>query len=160
MNHQEELLKAFRIGPEDLAANRLGQLGPAQKRSLLNAGMGNIIGALFIGLFLALILYGVANKPLVPAQWITASVLFLAALAAGVGYYFQTRQAVKAGRVESLTGPITVRSRGRSGWFLTVAGQSFRLPVRPWQVQPETVYRVYFVSKMRQIVAIEPVSVA
>jgi len=158
MNHQEELLHAFRITTEDLALNRLGQLGPTQKRNLLSGGTGNIVGALFIGFLLAAILYGVADKPLVPIQWIVALVLFAAALFVGLNYYLQARQAVADGRVECLTGPITVRSRGRSGWFLTVAGQSFHLPVRPWQIQNDMIYRVYIIPRTHTIAAIDPVN--
>ena len=68
MSHQEELLRAFHIRIEDLEANRIGRLGDAQLRSLLNSGNWSVAGALFIGFPLAIILYGVAAKPLAPIQ--------------------------------------------------------------------------------------------
>jgi hypothetical protein len=155
MNHQEELLKAFHIGIEDIQANRTGRLGPTQQRNLLNSGNGNLAGSLLIGLLLAAILYGVANKPLVTVQWITALILFAIVLIIGMRYFLQTRAAVADGRVECLVGQVQVRSRGKAGWYLTVAGRSFQLPIRPWNVQRDTIYRVYIVPGTRSIVAIE-----
>ena len=155
MSHQEELLKAFHIGMEDIQANRAGRLGPEQRRNLLNNGNGNLAGALLIGVLLAAIVYGVANKPLVPVQWITALILFAIVLIVGVRYFLQTRAAAADGRVERLVGQVQVVSRGKAGWFLMVAGQSFQLPIRPWNVQRDHVYRVYIVPSTRSIVAIE-----
>src|SRR3954447_9860977 len=34
LSHRDELLRAFRIGPEDILANRRGVLGPGQLRRL------------------------------------------------------------------------------------------------------------------------------
>ena len=155
-NHRIELLRAFQIQPEDLEANRAGRLGPTQARKLLSSGTSNLAGAFLIGLLLAGILYGVVHKPLVPAQWITALILFVIVLIVGIRYFLQSRAAVAEGRVESLVGQVHVQSRGRAGWFLNVAGQSFQLPVRPWQIQGDAPYRVYFVPRTRTVVAIEP----
>ena len=157
MSHQEELLRAFHIRIEDLEANRIGRLGDAQLRSLLNSGNWSVAGALFIGFLLAIILYGVAAKPLAPIQWILCILLFAAALTVGMGYFRQMRAAVTEGRVECLVGPVRVGSRGRGGWFLTVAGQSFRLPSRPWHVKQGQEYRVYIAPRTRGLVAMEPI---
>jgi hypothetical protein len=155
-DHRAELLRAFQIQPEDLEANRAGRLSVAQGRNLLRSGTSNLAGAFLIGLLLAAILYGVVNKPLVPAQWITAIILFVIVLIVGLRYFLQSRAAVAEGRVESLVGPVHVQSRGRAGWFLNVAGQSFQLPVRPWQIQRDASYRVYFVPSTRTVIAMEP----
>jgi hypothetical protein len=155
-NHREELLQAFGVQSEDLEANRAGRLGPAQRRKLLSSGNSNLTGAFLIGLLLAGILYGVANKPLVPVQWILAIILFLIVLIVGIRYFAQTRAAIAEGRVESLVGPVHVQSRGRAGWYLNVAGQSFQLPVHLWHIQQDAPYRVYFVPRTRTVVAMEP----
>lgn len=156
MNHHEELLRAFEIQGEDLEANHAGRLGPAQSRRLLSSGNSNLAGAFLIGLLLAGILYGLANKPLMPIQWILSLILFVIVLIVGIRYFAQTRAAVAEGRVESLVGPVHAQSRGRAGWYLVVADQSFQLPVRPWQIQRDALYRVYFVPRTHTVVAMEP----
>jgi len=156
MSHREELLRAFGIQPQDLEANRAGRLGEAQGRKLLSSGNGNLAGAFLIGLLLAGILYGLANKPLVPVQWILALFLFLIVLVVGFQYFRQTRAAVVEDRVEALFGPVHVQSRGRAGWTLMVSGQSFQLPVHPWQIRQDELYCVYFVPRTRTVVALEP----
>jgi len=158
VDHCAELLRAFRIGDEDLAANRQGRLGAAQRRNLRNSGSWNLAGAFFIGLLLGAILYGVAAKPLVPIQWILSLVLFAAALGVGIRYFRQTRAAVAEGHVECLAGPVQVGSRGYAGWRLAVAGRSMHLPIRPWHVQRGAAYRVYIAPRTCSIVAMEPVS--
>jgi hypothetical protein len=155
-DHRTELLRAFQIQPEDLEANRAGRLSVAQGRNLLKSGISNLAGAFLIGLLLAGILYGVVHKPLVPAQWITALILFAIVLIVGLRYFLQSRAAVAEGRVETLVGSARAQSRGRAGWFLVIAGQSFQLPVRPWQIRGDAHYRVYFVPRTRTVVAMEP----
>ncbi len=82
--------------------------------------------------------------------------LFGMVLIVGLRYFPQSRAAVTEGLVESLVGPVHAQSRGWAGWFLVVAGQSFQLPVHPWQIQRDAPDRVYFVPRTRTIVAIEP----
>jgi hypothetical protein len=79
MEHREELLRRFHLGPEDLEANRRGMLSQRQARYLVQSGVRNLLGSLGIGLALAAILYGVASKPLAPIQWLLAFVLAAAA---------------------------------------------------------------------------------
>ena len=155
-NQGAELLRAFRIQPEDLDANHAGRLGPAQGRGLLRSGSANLAGAFLIGVLLAAILYGVAAKPLAPIQWILGILLFVIVLIVGIRYFLQTRAAVSEGRVESLVGQVHVHSRGRAGWYLSIGGQSFHLPIRPWHIQQGAPYRVYFVPSTRTIVAMAP----
>ena len=156
MDHREELLRAFGIGPEDLELNRTGRLGQAQMRNLRRSGYANIASSLVIGAGLAAILYWIATKPLAPVQWILATLLFVGALAAGVVHFRRTRAAAAEGAVQCLTGPVQVRSRGRAGWFLSVEARSFRLPVRPWHIQNDARYRVYIVPRTNGIVGMEP----
>jgi len=153
---REKMLDVFGIGPEDLEASRAGRLGPGQARRLLKSGRSDVIAAIIAGVVLAAILAFIAHKPLKPAQVITALVLFGVALAFGLGHFRKMRAAVADGRVETLSGPVRVFSRGKQGWHLTVADRTFRLPVRPWNVGNEARYRVYVSTAAQQIVGMEP----
>lgn len=154
--HREELLAAFGIGAADLDANRAGRLGEMQARALRRSGWNNLLLTGVVGLILAAILAFVANKPLKPAQYITALVLFGATLAVGIDHFRKMNAAAADGRVDCLTGPVQVQSRGKQGFYLAVAGRSFKLPVRPWQVSSGANYRVYISTRAVQIVAMEP----
>lgn len=156
MGVRDELLQAFHILPEDLDANRTGALGPREARRLIASGYWDLAAAVVIGLALMAILLFVAHKPLRPVQWILSSALFLAALLVGINYFRRVRAAVAEGRVECLTGAVQTQSRGKAGWYLNVAGQSFKLPVRPWHVKSGMAYRVYVAPRARVIVAMEP----
>jgi hypothetical protein len=156
MGDRDELLRAFHILPEDLEANHTGALGPRQAQRLIAGGYWDLGAALIIGVALMAILLFVAHRPLKPVQWILSGALFLAALLVGINYFRRVRAAVAEGRVECLTGAVETRSRGRSGWYLHVAGQSFKLPVRPWQVKSGRTYRVYVAPRAGVIVAMEP----
>jgi hypothetical protein len=156
MGHREELLRLFRLGPEDLEANRRGLLSQRQARYLVQSGVRNLLGALVIGLALAAILYGVASKPLAPIQWILAAALAGAALTVGYVDYRRTRLAAADPRVESLTGPARVQMRGREGWYLVIARRAYKLPVRPWNVKNDAAYRVYIAPKANRVVFLEP----
>jgi hypothetical protein len=154
--HRDKLLSAFGIGAADLDANRAGRLGATQAQALRRSGWNNLLLTGVVGIILAAILAFVANKPLKPAQYITALVLFGATLAAGVYHFRKTHAAAAEGLVECLTGLAEVQSRGKSGFFLRIAGQSFKLPVRPWNVASGSAYRVYVAPRARLIVAMEP----
>jgi hypothetical protein len=157
MDHCGEVLRAFGISSDDLDLNRQGRLGPTQARNLRRSGYNNLAAALVLGLGLGAILRWIVHKPLVPAQWITASLLFAAGLAAGMVHFRKTHRAAAKGVVECLTGPVEVRSRGQAGWWLTVTGRSFRLPVRPWQLHNGATYHVYVAPGVNGIVGMEPV---
>jgi hypothetical protein len=156
MSSREALLQAFRLTAADIAANRAGRLGPAQQHNLRTSGNLNIAGVGLLGLLLITILYGVAAHPLVPIQWILSVLGFVIVLLVSMRYFQQTRAAIALGRVEALIGQVHVRSRGYAGWYLAVAGQSFRLPIRPWHIQQDAIYRVYIVPSTQTIVAMEP----
>ncbi len=105
-------------------------------------------------MILAAILAFVADRPLKPAQYITAGVLFLAVFAVGVHDFRRTRRAGAAG-VEILSGPVHVFSRGSQGWHLSVEERQFRVPVRPWHIENGAFYHVYFSPGANRIVAME-----
>ena len=157
LSHTDDLLGALGITAEDLAANRVGRLGETQAANLRKSGLNNLLGALFAGVALAAILMFVAHKPLKPAQYITAGVLFAIVLAIGGNDFVKTRAAVQAGTVDVVAGPIAVRARGKNGWWLTVSGKSFRLPTQPWKLKNEAPYRVYFSTLANnRVVGMEP----
>ena len=149
-----DLLEAFGLTQADIDANRAGRLSPLQRRQLAASGTRNLLAALAAGVILAAILAFVADRPLKPAQYITAGLLFLAVLAVGIHDFRRTRAAGAAG-VERLSGPVRVFSQGREGWQLSVANRTFRVPVRPWHIQNDAVYHVYFSPAANRIVAME-----
>lgn len=155
MNHREELLKAFGISVEDLAANRAGQLGVIQRRKLLWSGTVNVVAAFFLGFLLLVILYAVAERPLVPIQWILGGGMLVGVLSIGFYYFRQTRMAVAAGRVECVRGVIQVSRRSKA-FYANIAGRSFRLPIFPRYIRAGAEYRVYIVPQIASVVAVEP----
>jgi hypothetical protein len=156
MGHCEKLLRRFRLGLEDLEANRRGMLSQRQAHYIVQSGVRNLVGSLVIGLALAAILYGVASKPLAPIQWILAAALAAAALSVGAIDYHRTQLAVGDPRVECLRGAVCVHMRGRAGWHLVIDGRSFKLPVHVWDVKNDAPYRVYIAPKAKRIVSLEP----
>src|SRR5688500_18451883 len=109
MNPQQEtLLRAFRIGYEDLSVNRLGRLSAAQQRKLLsNANRSLILTSLF-SFFMTTTFY-IGHKTVTdPVHWIVGIllfvVLFVFSLIISIKNIHQTRAAVASGQVESLLG--------------------------------------------------------
>ena len=129
-------------------------MSPLQRRQLAASGTRNLLAALACGIILAAILGFVADRPLKPAQYITAGLLFLAVFAVGLHDFRRTRRAGAAG-VERLSGPVHVFSRGNQGWHLSVADRLFRVPVRPWHIQNGAPYHVYFSAGANRIVSME-----
>src|SRR5689334_1536293 len=111
MTHRENLMQQMRLTEEDLEANRAGVLSQSQKRAIVNSGLGNLVGAVAIALGLAAIMYFIVDKPLVPVQWILATLLAGAVLIVGLVDFNRTRQAASDGRVERFTGPVQVQAR-------------------------------------------------
>ena len=147
------LLQAFGIEQADLVANRGGTLGPRQRQRLLKSGNWNVAGAVLVGVILAAIPLASSKHPK-PVQFITGAVLFFIVLIVAIRYFRRTRAAVRADRVQGLVGPVSVRSLGRSGFYLTVNGQSFRVPIRPWHITNGAPYAVYVAAGV--IVGMEP----
>lgn len=156
MTHRDDLLRAFGNDADDLEANRRGALGPAQVRRLHRSGWSNIVGALVIGVGLALILAFVADRPLKPVQWLLSLGFFLAVLAVGLSHMRKTRAAAAAGVVEMLAGPVAVRLQRQQGYWINVASRTLKLPVRPWAVESGRSYRVYVAPRAEFVVAMEP----
>ena len=155
MNHCDELLQAFRISTEDLAANRVGRLGVIQRRALLRSGTVSVTVAFLFGLLLIAILYAVAERPLAPIQWILGSGMFAGLLIIGIRYFRQTRAAVADDRVECMCGVIRVSRRSKT-FYANIAGRSFRLPIFPRHIRVGREYHVYIVPQTESVVAVEP----
>jgi len=155
MNHRDELLQAFRIATEDLAANRVGRLGMSQRRKLLWSGTLNVAVACLFGCLIIAILYAVAERPLAPIQWILGSAMVAGVLLIGIYYFRQTRTAVAEDRVECVRGVIRVSRRSKA-FYANIAGQSYRLPIFPRYIRAGMEYRVYVVPQTQSVVAVEP----
>jgi len=151
--HREELLRAYRIGPADIAANRAGRLGPGQVRRLRRNIWVNTLAV--TPLIATVVLLAV----LLPRRGIVQYFVF--ALVIGLfllmlwSWVRGIRRSLRAGVVECLTGPVTITS-SRSGSFLTVQGKRLRLWTLYWHVGRGRTYRVYFVPAARLVVALEP----
>ena len=151
MSHGEELLRAFRIGPDDLRANRLNRLGPGQLRRLRRNIWVNVLAATPVQLGLIAIVVFVPRRPLFLYLVIGALVLALAAVE--YDWVRKIRRVIRAGVVSCLSGPVTVHSAGRGGTWLTVQGERNRLWTGYWHVGRGRPYRVYVAPAARLIVA-------
>ena len=149
------LLRAFSIQAQDVEANRAGALGPNQVRRLRNSAALNVVGALIIVGGLAAVLLLVAAKPLVWYQYLLSGLLAAGGAAAGWYTVRGILRSIREGTVERLSGQVTVRSERNNGWWLTVQGRSFRLPVHFWHVANQGYYRVYVAPAAKRIVAME-----
>jgi hypothetical protein len=156
VDHRQELLNAFHIGPDDLAANRAGVLGAAQKHRLRRGAYWNLAGGLLLGGLMLAIMYLVVDKPLAPVQWIVGGGLAAAGLAVGVHQFVRLNQAADRAVVECVSGPARVWMIKRAGWYVSVNDESFKLPIAFWHLPAEAPYRVYVAAPTRRIVAMEP----
>ncbi|MCU7730593.1 hypothetical protein ODJ79_43340 [Actinoplanes sp. KI2] len=151
--HREELLRAFRIGPQDIEANRAGRLGPGQIRRLRR----NIwINALAVApLILAVVLLAVLLPHRGVVQYVVLALVIGLFVALLWSWIRGIRRSLRAGVVECLTGPVTV-TRSRGGSFLTVRDKRLRLWTPYWHVGRGLTYRVYFAPAATMVVAMEP----
>ena len=154
--HLAELLRAFHIGPDDLAANRSGRLSARQVRRLQRSVVWNLVGVVVMIAGIVAILLLVAERPLRPVQVILSAVLVLAAAIMGIVHVARLREDVHDDAVICLAGPARVRMQGRAGWYLYVANRRFRMPVQFWHLPVEAPYRVYVAPRASRIVAMEP----
>lgn len=155
-DHHAELLRAFHAEADDIAANRVGQLGPGQARRLVRSGYVNMFLAVLMSAGLGAIVLAVAARPLEPVQIILSAVLVVALLAVGAVYMVRSNQAATQGVVEVHSGPVHVVLRRQAGYYLTVGQETCKLPVHAWHVQSGSPYYVYVVPRARRIVAMEP----
>jgi hypothetical protein len=155
-SYRQSAMTAFHLTEEDLAANRTGRLSSLQSQRMLRSGMWNVVGAVAGAVVLALIVLAVAHKPLKPVQWIISIVLAGALIVTGVVMNARLRRSVAEGVVERHAGSISVVRRGKAGFFITVNGASFRLPVQPMTVRNGAPYALYVMPAAKRIIAMEP----
>jgi hypothetical protein len=155
-SHRDELLRVFKIGPEDIEANRAGRLGPRQRAVLRKRVYTNVAGTAVILLALVAIVYFVAERPITWPRYALIGAMAVAAAAVGFVAVRGLLAAMRAGVVEGLAGPVRLTLRGRNGSWLTVQDRSFRTPVHFWHIGADVPYRVYFAPAAQAIVAMEP----
>ena len=148
------LLRAFRIGPDDLAANRVGRVGPGQLRRLRRNVWVNILAAAPVEAGL-LVLAALAPRQS-PWLYVGVGAVLAALVAVEFTWVRNIRRVIRAGIVHCLAGPVTVHSAGRGGTWLTVQGERNRLWTGYWHVGRGRPYRVYVAPAARLIVAMEP----
>jgi len=154
--HRDELLRTFKNGPEDIDANRAGRLGPAQIRRMRRGAVNAVLIMVLAAAVLIAIILLLGATPIAPWRWGLIVVVAGAGIAVGVYQGCRLRSAVTAGVVECHSGPVRVAMRGRTGWWLTIGGHSYHLPVRFWHVGSGGEYRVYIAPAAELIVAMEP----
>jgi hypothetical protein len=154
MSHAEELLRAFRIGPEDLQANRANVLGTRQLKRLRRNIWVNVLAVTPVQLGLIAIVVFVPRRPFFLYAVIGAFLLALVAME--FDWVRKIRRVVRSGVVFCAAGPVTVHSAGRGGTWLTVQGERYRLWTGYWHVGRGRPYRVYVAPAAKLIVAMEP----
>jgi hypothetical protein len=172
VDQQEALLRALRITPADLQANRLGRLGTTQRRRTLGVLALSVVIGLGLSAWVLIPTFNQARTPGVEAQnWIIPGVAGLAvAVLTVVGAWTTLRRMQR--HVECVTGPVTLHvgrtGRGGTADRLEVAGRAFPLPrsalaasgaIPAYRaILTDRAYHVY-VQGLR-LLAIEPVPVS
>ena len=154
--HRAELLVAFNIGADDLAANRAGRLGDRQLARMRRGIVTNMLLAGVIVVVIGGLILLTADRPISWWRWLLIAVLALACLAVGGVQSRNLALAAAAGTVERYGGPVRLHLQARVGWWLTVRGVSFHLPVKFWHVGDGMDYLVYVAPAAKLIVAMEP----
>lgn len=154
LSHREELLRAFRIGPEDIAANRDNRLGPGQIRRLRrNIWINTLAVSPFMGAILAFAVFSPRKGPFL---YVFCGVLLAPLVVMLVAWTRGIRRSIQSGVVHCLAGPVTVQSHSRGGTWLIVQGERNRLWTGYWHVGRDLRYRVYVSRPAKLIVAMEP----
>jgi hypothetical protein len=170
VEQQEALLRAFRMTQADLDANRLGRLGPSQRRrTLQGVAVGVVLGlALSAGVLIPTAVQ--ARTPGVEAQnWIIPGVAGLAVLVITVtaawGTLVRMQRTVACATGTLSLGVVRV-GRGGAVAKVHVAGRAFTLPRPPHAtagvigsyraILTDGSYNVYFQGL--RLLAIEPVA--
>jgi hypothetical protein len=148
------LLRAFRIGPGDIEANRAGRLGERQVARLRRSIWFNVAGAAVLQLGVIGVGYFWAVRAVV--SWVVLGLVFVLFAALEVRWIRQLRRVVRDGTVRCLVGPVTVQTMQRGGTWLVVQGERNRLWAAYWHVGRGREYRVYVAPAAKLIVAMEP----
>lgn len=153
MSHRDELLRAFRIGPPDLEANRANRLGPGQIERLRRNVRLNVL--VVLPMQIALLVFVIVAHP-APGAYIVGGGLFVLLTVAELSWARRIRRVIDKGTVRGLRGQIRVLRRLQSGTWIAVGGDRNRLWASPRCVVPGGEYRVYVAPGARLVVAMEP----
>jgi len=152
VSNNEALLRAFRVEPTDLEANRSGRLGPAQIERLRRSIWFNVLVVLPVQLVLvAFVLFAGPSA----VGHILAGVLFALLTIAELSWARRIQRVISEGTVRCLRGKAALRRSIQSGTWLSVGGERNRLWARARYVVPGGEYRVYVAPEARLVVAME-----
>jgi hypothetical protein len=155
--YRAELLDAFKITESDVSNNELGRLGPSQTARMLRRVWTTQALAWAIVAAFAALLWFTAERPIQWWRYAMVAALALAMIGYGVVSARRLREAAADGQVVGLKGEAEIHLRGREGYWLTIDGKSFPLPIHFWHVASGRHYQVYVAEKASLIVAIVPV---
>ena len=110
LSHRDELLRAFRIGPEDLAANRANRMGPGQLQRLRRNIRINVLAVTPVQAGLLVLVALAPRRPLL--LYLAVGAVLAALVAMEFTWVRSIRRAIRAGVVHCLAGPVTVHSAG------------------------------------------------
>jgi hypothetical protein len=150
------LLRAFRLGPADLEANRAGVLSGRQRSQLRRGVVVNMGAAALLLLGLVALVYFLAARPVSPLRYALMAAMAVGIGGLGAGAVRGRLSAIRAGVVECLAGPVRLTLRGRAGSWVGIDNRSFPLPVGFWHLGGGRAYRVYVAPAAKVIVAMEP----
>lgn len=165
----EILAQANGFTLDDLAANRNGEVTPAQRMKPLSQVIGGAIFGLmalaFGGLFFFQVFPSADAGEALPAMVISALVLGIFALVGGWMFLnglldiavSSLEQAQGAGRKEKRTSGGKSRS---TRYYYVIDGKSFQVARRAYTALLEGMdYRIYYLPRTKKLVSIEPVDV-
>jgi hypothetical protein len=153
VSHDEQLLRAFRIGPADLEANRANRLGPGQIERLRRNVWLNVL--VVLPFQVALLAFVIIGHPATGA-YVVGGGLFVLLTLAELSWAWKVRRVISEGTVRGLRGKVRVHRRLQSGTWIAVGGERNRLWARPRYVLPGAEYRVYVAPGAQLVVAMEP----
>jgi hypothetical protein len=155
VSNNDELLRAFRVEPADLEANRSGRLGPGQIERLRRNIWTNALVVLPIQLLL--VAFVIVAEPSTTGI-ILAGGLFMLLTVAELSWARRIQRVIREGSVRCLRGKARLRRSVQSGTWLSVGGERNRLWAPARYVVPGGEYRVYIAPVARLVVAMEPES--
>jgi hypothetical protein len=149
-----DLCESFGVTEEDLALNKQGRLGPAQRGRLHRTAAVNVGLTLLLMGGLLWILLGVAAHPIQWWRWLLVTALELALLVVGARWVRKLVVAARDGVVVRHSGPIhAFAGRGKR---VAVAGLTYNLPIPLNRLVQGATYDVYVVELPAMVVAMVP----
>lgn len=160
------LADVLNFSPEDLAANRAGELSAAQKVRLMRGWrrtfwiiLGLVVG---FGLLATILLFlGQRNEsPILSVIGITVTVINAVIVGLGAQSYLRTSSDLRGGRIATISGVVshTIRVSGRiATYILRVDGQEIVVskPVF-FAIEDAKPYHLYRAPASRTLLAAEP----